>query len=395
MTINWREIFLEWVMADSLPLSSNTRENKLCKGIFALVGIMSTLVIYGVLQEKIMRVPYGANKEYFKFSLFLVFYNRITTSVVSVVVLVARKKVLDPVAPVYKYCLILVSNILTTTCQYEALKYVSFSVQTLAKCAKMIPVMGTVIMQKKYKGMDYLIAFLVTLGCSIFILFSAGIDVSPYSRGRENTIWGVSLMLCYLSQVPYYDYALNLLTIFGEGGPVHCSRWKGFTDETPRDYHCNLGPHGRHRDADERPQLCRGTVEFVSTEEYMVREPMEAVYFLLIDVSMNAIQPVQALRLAIQSTEVIGDLSSIDGENGLERIYESGSDMFGFSNPEVIKLIKALPPVEINFDPLKQEKAFRADELMEFYKSDLKLKKFLHIIENSPVFPVLYEQNRY
>lgn len=44
----------------------------------------------------------------------------------------------------------------------------------------------------------------------------------------------------------------------------------GFTDETPRDYQCNLGPDGRRRDADERPELCRGTVEFVATKEYMV-----------------------------------------------------------------------------------------------------------------------------
>ncbi|CAN6717602.1 unnamed protein product [Malus baccata var. baccata] len=55
---------------------------------------------------------------------------------------------------------------------------------------------------------------------------------------------------------------------------------------------------------------------------------------------------------------------------------------------------EALPPSSINFVPLKQVKNFRADELMEFYKSDLKLKKFLHIIENSPVFPVLYDCNR-
>uniref|UniRef100_A0A2P2MTP3 phenylalanine--tRNA ligase n=1 Tax=Rhizophora mucronata TaxID=61149 RepID=A0A2P2MTP3_RHIMU len=55
---------------------------------------------------------------------------------------------------------------------------------------------------------------------------------------------------------------------------------------------------------------------------------------------------------------------------------------------------EALPPVDINFVPLKQEKNFRADELMEFYKSDLKLKKFLHIIENSPVYPVIYDQKR-
>ncbi|CAK7339688.1 unnamed protein product [Dovyalis caffra] len=55
---------------------------------------------------------------------------------------------------------------------------------------------------------------------------------------------------------------------------------------------------------------------------------------------------------------------------------------------------EALRPENINFVPLKQEKNFRADELMEFYKSDMKLKKFLHIIENSPVFPVIYDSKR-
>ncbi|CAI0552933.1 unnamed protein product [Linum tenue] len=55
---------------------------------------------------------------------------------------------------------------------------------------------------------------------------------------------------------------------------------------------------------------------------------------------------------------------------------------------------EALPPEKINFVPLKQEKNFRADELMEVYKSDLKLKKYLHIIENSPVYPVIYDCRR-
>ncbi|XP_047968923.1 UDP-galactose/UDP-glucose transporter 5B-like [Salvia hispanica] len=176
------------------------KDNALFKLSFAVTGIMSTLLIYGVLQEKIMRLPYGSNKEFFKYSLFLVFCNRISTSAVSAAVLLGSKKVLDPVAPIYKYCGVSVSNILTTTCQYEALKYVSFPVQTLAKCAKMIPVMiwGTAIMQKKYTGKDYLFAILVTIGCSIFILFPTAGDISPYSRGRESTVWGVSLMIGYL-----------------------------------------------------------------------------------------------------------------------------------------------------------------------------------------------------
>lgn len=55
---------------------------------------------------------------------------------------------------------------------------------------------------------------------------------------------------------------------------------------------------------------------------------------------------------------------------------------------------EALAPEKINFVPLKQEQNFRADKLMGFYKSDMKLKKFLHIIENSPVYPVIYDRKR-
>ncbi|CAK9276948.1 unnamed protein product [Sphagnum jensenii] len=55
---------------------------------------------------------------------------------------------------------------------------------------------------------------------------------------------------------------------------------------------------------------------------------------------------------------------------------------------------EALPPADINFVPLKQRKEFNAAELMEFYKSDMKLKKFLSIIESSLVYPVLYDSKR-
>ncbi|KAL1534156.1 phenylalanine--tRNA ligase [Salvia divinorum] len=55
---------------------------------------------------------------------------------------------------------------------------------------------------------------------------------------------------------------------------------------------------------------------------------------------------------------------------------------------------EALAPKDIKFTPLKQTRNFSADELMEFYKKDLKLKKFLHIIEGSPVYPVIYDQKR-
>ncbi|XP_068668738.1 UDP-galactose/UDP-glucose transporter 5B-like [Aristolochia californica] len=176
------------------------KEHKPYQWGISVGGIMSTLVIYGVLQEKIMKVPYGVNKEFFKYSLFIVCCNRFTTSAISAGILLASKKGLNPVAPVYKYCIVSVSNILTTTCQYEALKYVSFPVQTLAKCTKMIPVMVwcTIIMQKKYKSQDYIVAVLVTLGSALFILYPPASDINPYNSRRENTVWGVFLMTGYL-----------------------------------------------------------------------------------------------------------------------------------------------------------------------------------------------------
>lgn len=59
----------------------------------------------------------------------------------------------------------------------------------------------------------------------------------------------------------------------------------GFTDETPRDYHCNLGPDGRRRDADERPELSRGTVEFIASKEYMVRPRVTSWFGKIFDMN--------------------------------------------------------------------------------------------------------------
>ena len=69
----------------------------------------------------------------------------------------------------------------------------------------------------------------------------------------------------------YWKYIGNflLLSKILEDEIIICN-FCGFTDETPREYHCSLGPDVRRRDADEMSELCRGTVEFVATREYMV-----------------------------------------------------------------------------------------------------------------------------
>ncbi|CAR28395.1 hypothetical protein ZYGR_0S00230 [Zygosaccharomyces rouxii] len=55
-----------------------------------------------------------------------------------------------------------------------------------------------------------------------------------------------------------------------------------------------------------------------------------------------------------------------------------------------------LPPREIHFAPLGQTKQFYGDELIEFYKQPEQknnIGRFVHIIENSPIFPVIKDNN--
>jgi phenylalanyl-tRNA synthetase beta chain len=55
---------------------------------------------------------------------------------------------------------------------------------------------------------------------------------------------------------------------------------------------------------------------------------------------------------------------------------------------------EAVAPQEIHFCPLNQTKEMSGVELMQFYEHDLKLKKFLPIIRDSPVYPVILDSKR-
>lgn len=172
---------------------------------YCVIGIVGCLMVYGVLQERIMVEPFGVGEdgkpEVFKYSLFLVLCNRLTSCAIAVVALLMNGKMseLKPVAPVYTYAAVSLSNVVATTCQYEALKYVSFPVQTLGKCAKMLPVMiwGILILRKKYGWKDFAIAFIITGGCTMFLL-TGEVKSKVSSSLLDSSIWGLLLMLGYL-----------------------------------------------------------------------------------------------------------------------------------------------------------------------------------------------------
>lgn len=53
----------------------------------------------------------------------------------------------------------------------------------------------------------------------------------------------------------------------------------------------------------------------------------------------------------------------------------------------------ALPPDQIKFKPLNQEKEYTASELMELYSNHAQLKQYLPIIRDSPVYPIIKDSN--
>lgn len=146
-----------------------------------------------------MSRPFGDEK--FTYSLFLVFCNRILACLIAVVALAVQGASAKPVAPVYSYAAVSVSNVVATFCQYEALKYLIFILQTLGKSAKMIPVMiwGSCLSGKRYKSQDYILAAVVTLGCTGVAVFGSVKAKDSDMTSAAALTYGGLLMLGYLS----------------------------------------------------------------------------------------------------------------------------------------------------------------------------------------------------
>jgi len=158
-------------------------------------GIIVTLLVYGLLQERIMTLPYGEDQ--FAISAFLVFSNRVCAVCYSFAWCKWSGTPVALVAPAWKYFSVSLSNVCATWCQYEALLYVSFPVQMLGKSFKMMPVMlwGILISGKTYRLRDWLIAAAVTGGVTEFLM--TGPTASSSTTG--NSMYGFFLLLCFLA----------------------------------------------------------------------------------------------------------------------------------------------------------------------------------------------------
>lgn len=170
-------------------------------------GVIGTLGLYGVLQERILSMPYDG--VYFTSSAFLVLSNRMfgivfaacMSAMLATEQNVQKRGEKAPLvaaagqATWLDYFLVSASNVLSTGCQYEAVKYLCYSVQMVGKSTKMLPVMywGTLIGRKTYSRMDWFLAAVISLGCAAFMMGGSLTSGKPMT-GPGSEAWGLGFL---------------------------------------------------------------------------------------------------------------------------------------------------------------------------------------------------------
>ncbi|KAG7163201.1 Adenosine 3'-phospho 5'-phosphosulfate transporter 1-like [Homarus americanus] len=173
--------------APRTPAPERSMSSKCLQLIFCFLGLQASYLTWGVLQEKIMTKEYQSsegNIGHFRDSQFLVFVNRILAFLLAATYLGFTRQPRHT-APIYKYSYCSFSNIMSSWCQYEALKYV------LAKASKIIPtmIMGKIVSEKKYEYFEYVTAVLISFGMTMFLLGSTESKGSYMSFDAFTSNW--------------------------------------------------------------------------------------------------------------------------------------------------------------------------------------------------------------
>jgi hypothetical protein len=128
---------------DHTPYQTDSPAVVMKRLLMCAVGLITTFVIWGLLQERMLTRRYPRIVgDYFEYTYFLVFTNRLWSLLFSSVLMHRQRRFRWPKGVLIQdLSYSAVSNMLSSWCQYEALKYVTFPAQTLFKSFKILPVM--------------------------------------------------------------------------------------------------------------------------------------------------------------------------------------------------------------------------------------------------------------
>jgi len=161
---------------------------------FCFVGLQASYLTWGFLQEKVMTTDYDGKR--FPSATFCVFSNRVIAILVAMCVVCFKHGRLVVPAPLYAFVPCSISNSLSSFGQYQALRYVSFPLQTLSKSTKVVPVMlmGKLLNHKTYQWVEYFEALAISFGVSVFAL-----SESTKDSGATTQILGVLMLTLYIA----------------------------------------------------------------------------------------------------------------------------------------------------------------------------------------------------
>lgn len=163
-------------------------------------------------------------------------------------------------------------------------------------------------------------------------------NIPSTAEGLSSTALPLGLLLQPLAPVQPGELPVPVLD-FGETGPPRCRRCRAYINpfmlfrsggnkfvcnlctypnDTPSEYFCATTPQGMRVDRDQRPELCRGTVEFVVPKEYWTKPPVGIRWLFLIDVTQEAVNKgfLQAFCKGILSA--LYDVNSDDNDESEE-----------------------------------------------------------------------------
>lgn len=81
---------------------------------------------------------------------------------------------------------------------------------------------------------------------------------------------------------------INPFMVFRQGGNKFVCNMCTYPNDVPAEYFCQTNPQGARIDREQRPELTRGTVEFMVPKEYWNKEPVGIRWLFVIDVTQEA-----------------------------------------------------------------------------------------------------------
>jgi adenosine 3'-phospho 5'-phosphosulfate transporter B2 len=172
--------------------------------LLCFLGLQGSYLIWGVMQEMIMNTKYDPTplnpSGYFPSATFCVFSNRFLAIIVSAMICWYLHGTLQCSAPFLAFTPCALTNTISSWSQYQALSFVSFSLQTLFKSTKVIPVMlmGKLLKKSKYTWAAYGEALVITFGVMTFSFGNASHKADSSSDQRVTDFAGFALLTAYV-----------------------------------------------------------------------------------------------------------------------------------------------------------------------------------------------------